>query len=155
MRGAGEGRGLGWRGAQYNICSPGVSAFCFIVPALAWQESAPDRVKGAFSPIPSLVIVPCATGNLPHAVCRPCAKGGCCVLILGVLVGAAHILVAVVRAWLCVPVPRVRRAAILVCVFSPWPGHDFTVFSPLVFDSTGNVTTPGFLDSFTITITLP
>lgn len=34
-------------------------------------------------------------------------------------------------------------------------GHDFTVFSPLVFDATGNVTTPGFLDSFTITITLP
>jgi hypothetical protein len=32
-------------------------------------------------------------------------------------------------------------------------GHDFTVFAPLVFDATGNVTTPGFLNNFTVSIT--
>jgi hypothetical protein len=31
-------------------------------------------------------------------------------------------------------------------------GHDFTVFAPLSFDASGNVTSPGFLESFNITV---
>ena len=34
-------------------------------------------------------------------------------------------------------------------------GHDFTVFAPLQFDATGNVTCPGFVNEFNVTITLP